>query len=190
MAMFTEGTYRKRCKRYDIAGHAHCLTFSCFHNRSFLAQNRCCEWLAEALERARRRKLFDLWAYVFMPEHVHLILLPEQGIRISAILTAIKSSTSKRAVLCLHKNAPEFLSEMVDAQPSGRSSYRFWQRGGGYDRNLRSLKDVYEKIDYIHANPVRRGLVEAPDQWFWSSYRAWQTGEDTPIAIDRESLIR
>ena len=76
----------------------------------------------------------------------------------------------------------------MDRQPDGRESHRFWQRGGGYDRNLRSVADVHEKINYIHGNPVRRGLVGGPEEWLWSSYRSWMDGIDEPIRIDRDSL--
>ena len=46
-----------------------------------------------------------------------------------------------------------------------------------------------EKTNYIHANPVRRGLVEKTEDWRWSSYLAWENGHDYPIAIDRDSLL-
>jgi hypothetical protein len=48
--------------------------------------------------------------------------------------------------------------------------------------------DVYEKIDYLHNNPVRRQLVAAAEAWPWSSCHAWETGIPVPIAIDRQSL--
>jgi putative transposase len=135
-------------------------------------------------------RLYDLLGFVFMPEHVHVVVLPCPGIRISRILVAMKVPVAKRAVLWIRVNAPDSLRCMEDRQPNGRCSYRFWQRGGGYDRNLRTAADVREKIRYIHANPIRRGLVTAADDWHWSSYRAWQTGEDVPIPIDREVLTR
>ena len=100
----------------------------------------------------------------------------------------IKQSVSKRGILWFRQNAPDFLEHMSDIQPNGKHHFRFWQRGGGYDRNLRNLNDVSEKIHYIHANPVRRGLVAAAEDWHWSSYRAWYKGENVPMAIDRESL--
>jgi len=181
--------FRKQCKRYDINGQAHCLTFSCFQRRPFLARDRCCQWLAGALQKGREEDLYDLWAYVFMPEHVHLVILPHPGVKISRILFTIKSSVSKKALLWLHANAPDFRSRMADVQPNGDCHYRFWQRGGGYDRNLRSIDDVYEKMNYIHANPVRQGLVEKTEDWHWSSYLAWENAEDDPITIDRESLV-
>ncbi len=180
--------HHKTCKRYDIPGQAHCLTFSCFARQPFFTRERTCTWMLEAMDRGRQRGLFHLWAYVIMPEHVHVVLLPGGQIRISQILSTIKQSLSKRALLWVRKNAPEFLPRMEDRQPNGDVSYRFWQRGGGYDRNLRSARDVHEKIAYIHANPVRRGLVEHPGDWAWSSYRSWMSETDEPIPIDRESL--
>ena len=54
--------------------------------------------------------------------------------------------------------------------------------------NLRSIADVHEKIGYIHQNPVRRGLIEKPGDWPWSSWRAWHLGVDEPIRIDRGTL--
>jgi putative transposase len=182
--------HRKTCKRYDIDGQAHCLTFSCFNRQAFLSRQRCCVWLAEALNAGRGKGLYDLWGYVFMPEHVHLVLLPHPGIKISQVLYTIKASVAKRALPWVRRECPTFLSHMEDRQPNGRCQYRFWQRGGGYDRNLRTEHDVREKINYIHANPLRRGLVTDPDDWYWSSYRAWQTGEDVPVPIDRESVLR
>ena len=187
--MGMELPHRKTCKRYDIDGQPHCLTFSCFQRQAFLSRQRCCVWLAEALNTGRHEGLYDLWGYVFMPEHVHLVLLPRPGIRISRILFTINASVAKRALLWVRNECPAFLERMEDRQPNGRCQHRFWQRGGGYDRNLRTLNDIREKINYIHANPLRRGLVPSIEDWHWSSYRAWQTGEDVPIPIDRESLL-
>ena len=82
--------HRKRCKRYDIPGDVHCLTFSCFQRLPLLARDRSRKWMLEAIARGRVRVPFDLWAYVIMPEHVHLLLLPKEEATISAILTTIK----------------------------------------------------------------------------------------------------
>ncbi len=179
---------RKRCKRYDIPFDAHCLTFSCFRRLPLFSRERSCRWMLDALEIGRRQKLYDLWAYVLMPEHVHLVVWPHRDMRVSRILNTVKQSVSKRALLWLKANDPRFLPRLEDIQPNGRRFFRFWQRGGGYDRNLRTIADVHEKIRYVHENPVRRGLVEKPSLWSWSSCRAWETGQDDPIAIDRETL--
>jgi len=183
-----ELAHRKRCKRIDTPGNAHCLTFSCFQRLPLLSRPRSCQWMLDALELGRNRGQYDLWAYVIMPEHVHLVLLPAPHVKMSSILTTLKQSVSKKALLWLEQNQPAYLARLEDVQPNGRRHHRFWQRGGGYDRNLRTLADVYEKITYIHNNPVRRGLANCTIDWEWSSCRAWDTGVDEPIAIDRESL--
>jgi putative transposase len=147
--------------------------------------------MLEALSRGREMELYDLWAYAVMPEHVHIVLLPRPETTISKILKTIKQSVSRHALLWLAANDPEFLPRLEVFDRSGmHKSYQFWQRGGGYDRNLRSVSDVHEKISYVHNNPVRRGLVEKPAQWLWSSAAAWETGRDEPIAIDRSTVPR
>src|SRR5256885_16898359 len=70
--------HRKRCARYNVAAHAHFLTFSCYKRQPFLSKDRSCQWLAEAIVAAREKHNFDLWGYVFMPEHAHLLLFPRR----------------------------------------------------------------------------------------------------------------
>jgi len=185
--MWMDESHRKKCRRFDRNGQAHCLTFSCFQRRPFFKSSRCCEWMLQALALGKDKQLFDLWAYVIMPEHVHLVLLPEHDVQISLILKTLKQSVSKRAIIWLEKNAPDALYQLEDRRPDESVIHRFWQRGGGYDRNLRSLSDVYEKIDYIHQNPLRRGLVQQADQWMYSSYMAWRKREKGSL-INFESL--
>ena len=131
---------------------------------------------------------FQLWAYVFMPEHVHLLIQPNEGVTVSAILHNLKPAVTHEALRWVREHRPAFLEQMKDRQPNGKCFYRFWQRGGGYDRNIWTIQELYEKIDYIHANPVRRGLVEHPGDWPWSGWRAWHEDSDSPLRIDRESL--
>jgi putative transposase len=68
---------RKRCRRYDDPGHAHALTFSCYRRLPLLSKDQTRRWLIEAIDVARRLVHFDLWAYVIMPEHAHLLLAPQ-----------------------------------------------------------------------------------------------------------------
>lgn len=179
---------RKKRKTYDVPGDVHFLTFSCYRRLPLLDRDRSRKWFLDAINLAQEKKLLELWAYVVMPEHVHLVVLPLGSTKIASILTTLKQSTSSKALAWLRVNAPEYLPNLLDQQPNGKASYRFWQRGGGYDRNLRSIRDIHEKIAYVHQNPVRRGLTQAATDWHWSSAAAWQHGIDTPLAINRESV--
>jgi putative transposase len=180
--------HRKRCRRWNFPGSAHYLTFSCFARRAFFRSERAAGWFFKAVEQARDKTPFELWSYVVMPEHAHLLVLPHDGVDISDILYQLKKPVTTWTLAWARRHAPTQLAALLDVQPNGKRSHRFWQRGGGYDRNLRSVPDVHEKIKYIHDNPVRRCLVECPGDWPWSSWRAWELGVDDPLPIDRDSL--
>lgn len=181
--------HRKRCRRIDEPGHAHALTFSCFQRRDFLSKPRSRRWMVEAIQLSREKHGFHLWAYVIMPEHVHVLLWPTRDdCSISRILTTLKQSVSKRALLFVREKDPRFLRQMEDRQPNGIVQHRFWQRGDGYDRNLTEPRTVWTEIDYIHSNPVRRGLCERATDWPWSSAAEYDAPGKGVLSIDRSSI--
>lgn len=184
-----QGRYVHR-KRYEGLNHARFLTESCFQRRPFLNRDRTRHWFIDAVSRAATKHQFELWARVIMPEHVHLLLFPEPGgSTISDILTSVKQSVSVRAVAWVKQHAPASLRHMADPRRNGVIIHRFWQPGGGYDRNLWSPKHIWKTIDYIHTNPVARGLCARPEDWPWSS-AAWYADRSTatPIPLNLSRL--
>jgi putative transposase len=185
--MLYENRYTKLCRRWNTPGQAHELTFSCYINRSFLARKRTCDWLFEAVTLARSKQDFDLWAYVFMPNHVHLVIRPRNEVySISGILLAIKQPVSRRAVAYLTGYNPDGLRMLSTGEKS--RPHRFWQKGGGYDRNITQVETLIRCIRYIHNNPVRKGLVERADLWHYSSAADWEGSGSGPIPLDLDSL--
>ena len=179
--------HRKTRRNFDDPGHAHELTFSCFRKRPFLGKERTCRFLADAVLMAKERHQFDLWAYVFMPEHVHLLLWPTRpSYSVAAIRKSVKQSVARRAMSWLRRHNPAGLRALATGRPD--IPHQFWMEGGGYDRNVRLWRTLKAMVDYIHANPVRRGLVEHPEEWYWSSARAWAGLGDGPLPIDRASF--
>jgi putative transposase len=170
--------HRQRRRNYNLAGQAHVLTFSCYHGYQFLRAERTSQWLAEAIDAARGAHNFSLWAYVFMPEHTHLLLYPNKpDYDIARIRHAIKHPVGERAIRFLERESPEWLTPITRRR--GKKSERlFWQSGGGYDRNIDNPKALASEAEYIHMNPVRRGLVERAQDWKWSS-AGWYLG--TPM---------
>ena len=161
--------HRRNRRLYNEPGHAHELTFSCYRRLSFLAKDRTCTWLADAIEQSRKELEYFLWAYVFMPEHVHLVICPRKPqYSVSDILRCIKQPVSRKAVSFLRQNRPEWL-EHISKPRRRRTEYHFWLSGGGYDRNIVEPGTLMTMIEYIHLNPVRRGLVERAVDWKWSS---------------------
>jgi len=173
--------------RHNIPGCAHGLSFSCYRNRKFLNRRRTRLYLIDAINTAREKHSFDLWAYVIMPEHVHLLIFPRYDeYSISDILRSIKQPVARRAIAFLRRNHPDLLRLMENGKK--HHPYSFWQDGGGYDRNIRNHAELVRFLEYAHNNPVRRGLVEHPEQWYWSSASEWLSNTPGPILIDRESF--
>lgn len=141
------------------------------------------------MERTRHALDFAIWAYVIMPEHVHVLILPRQpGYEMRRILAAVKAPVSRRAKAYLEETEEIRWLKRLTTHHGKRETFRFWQPGGGYDSNLWKTKTIEEVIDYIHANPVRRGLVERPTDWEWSSARVHAGLACGPLAIDQVNV--
>ena len=179
-----DGTIRKLRRNWNEVGHAHELTFCCRHRLPLLSKDRSRRWLIEALAAAREVHDVELWAYVIMPEHVHVLLWPRHpNYDVALIRKTIKQSVARRAIGYLRANAPQWLERLLVVE-RGRRFHRFWEAGGGYDRNVEREEAAWIVVEYIHANPVRRGLVATPTEWPWSSAR-WYAGEpEVLLAMD------
>ena len=177
--------HRKRRRSFDTAGCPHELTFSCHARLPLLQADRSRQWFVEALDAARRRLDFELWAYVVMPEHVHVLVHPcSPEATVSRMLKAIKQPVARRAVRWLREHRPDWLGRLRVVWPTGREEFRFWAQGGGYDRNIDQAGTVPKVIEYIHQNPVRRGLVAVAAEWPWSSAGWYQGRTDVKLRVD------
>ncbi len=179
--------HRKSKQTYNIPGHAHFLTFSCVGRLPLLSRNRTRQWFIDAIESARVKCNFRLWAYVIMPEHVHLLIRPrESDYSMGRIEAAIKRPVSAKAKSWLiEENRLDWI-ERLTVKRGDASVFRFWLPGGGYDQNLWNERPIEEVIDYIHANPVRRGLVQRAVEWPWSSAAYWAGVR--PVAIEMDAI--
>ena len=178
----------KRRVRFNEPGQPRELTFSCYRRYAFLGRDRTREWFCEALDEARREFAYQLWAYAVMPEHVHLLVYPgDAAERMSAFLQALKEPVARKAIRYLTDHAPQWLPR-ITVREGQRERRRFWQPGGGYDRNVTSVKALRAMIDYIHANPVRRGLAARPEDWQWSSARWYARLRPVKLEMDESAL--
>lgn len=137
--------------------------------------------VAARIGEAQERCGFALRAWVVMPEHVHLII----GVRdgewpVPRILRAIKQPVAQRVIARWRELRAPVLERITCAD--GR--VRFWQTGGGFDRNVRNEDELVGEIGYVNRNPVKRGLVEKPEEWRWSSARWFAGAREGEIAID------
>jgi putative transposase len=149
-----------RLKRYQLTGDFHFLTFSCYNRLPYIGSAASRNLFERALEEIRKRYVFHIFGYVVMPEHVHLLVSEPKRTTLARAMQALKTSVSKQS-----KQKP------------------FWQVRY-YDFNVFTSAKRREKLRYMHRNPVTRGLVAHPEDWKWSSFRHYLTGEPGVVQIE------
>lgn len=162
--------HRKLVKHYHEPGDLHELTFSCYKRQPLLTNDAWRQQLARCIDAAGDELEMRLAAFVFMPEHVHLLVVPTgHEPAIDRYLARIKQPFSKWVKQQLVDVKSPLMERLTVEERPGKTCFRFWQEGPGYDRNLTTPAVIEAAIDYIHMNPVRRGLVKQAIDWKWSS---------------------
>ena len=160
--------------RYQQCGCFHFLTFSCCRRLPYLGTAAARSLFERSLEVMRERYDFVVCGYVVMPEHVHLLVSEPKKVLLSKAIQALKLSVSVQS-----RERP------------------FWQPRY-YDFNVHNEEKTSEKLRYIHRNPinhpsdedlslgtpVKRGLVDKAENWAWSSFRHYATGEVGAVEIE------
>lgn len=149
-------------KRFQKAESLHFITFSCYRRLPLLQSPAAREMVEAVLEQTRARHRARVYAYVLMPEDVHLLVYEPPGILLAQFLKAVKQITSRKL--------------------RGRSQ-RFWQERY-HDSNIHGEAARSQVIRYIHRNPVKRGLVERPEDGPWSSFLHYATGVRRTVEIE------
>ena len=149
-------------KRHQDQGHLHFITFSCYRRLPYLNEDHSKAVFEEVLETLHKRHIFDVHGYVLMPEHVHLLLNEPEVRTLDSTLRVLKGETSKRL--------------------KGDRDH-FWQKRY-YDFNVYTEGKRIEKLKYMHRNPVTRGLVRRSEDWPWSSFRHYATGEPGRVGTE------
>ena len=156
-------------KRFQQSRDVHFITFSCYRRQPKLSNPGAPSIFLSALERVRKSRRLCVYGYVVMPEHVHLLVNePEVGTLADA-LQSLKQGVARRLAL--------------------RADQSFWQ-ARYYDFNVWSERKFLEKLRYIHRNPVHRELVARPEDWMWSSFRHYATGEASAVEIESQWTAR
>jgi REP element-mobilizing transposase RayT len=117
--------------------------------------------LADSLIYCQRHKGLEVYAYVFMLNHLHLIVGSDD---VAGFLRSFKTFTSKALRHSLQEREPGVLPLFIDED----GTYRFWKADNRPER-IESEPFFKQKMNYIHLNPVRKGYVDSPEHWKWSS---------------------
>ena len=142
----------------------------------------------DSLSFLRSEKRTQLNAFVIMSSHVHAVLWPEMGVNLSDVTRDFKRFTSRKISREAElRNETEILKIFMNSRRENRaqdvSRYQVWQEGS-HPEAIFTETFARQKIDYIHMNPVRAGLVKTANEWIYSSARAYLLGEQTYPTTD------
>jgi putative transposase len=171
-------------------GRLQFITSSTYRRVPVFASQRFCRAFAEVLDALRSEFGFRLLGWVLMPDHFHLLIQPRPAESTPRIVQQLKQRTAYRVLQGLRENAGQAwcrqmlgrfrLPETVHDQ----AQFRVWQRRY-YAMNIFTDKKRLEKLNYMHGNPVKCGLVASPDQWPWSSFRFYYLNDSSVLSMDR-----
>jgi len=171
---------RPKRQIFDVKGHAFFVTFSCYHRVPLLNQDRCKRIILGQLDELVRNHQIGVVAFVIMPDHVHVLLRPQDVGQLSPILQQWKrlTATTISKSLNLHSPQSHFHARLRDSA----GELHVWQKRS-YAFNIYTPEKALEKIQYMHHNPVKANLVEDVCDWPWSTARHFLRGEPAPITL-------
>ncbi|MCD6249842.1 MAG: transposase [candidate division Zixibacteria bacterium] len=160
-------------KRLDINGPAIAfITTTVFEWKPVLTRGNVCPIIIEELNKTRSLFRLSIISYVIMPSHIHLLLGFPNIEDLSKSIQSFKSISSRQVK---QLSVPELVE----------NGYKLWKPRFD-DLIVTSEKQLKIKMEYIHNNPVRAGLVEAAEDWRYSSAVDWLTSSTGLIKIDKE----
>jgi len=160
---------------YDCEGHAQFVTFSCYGRRRLLNHPRARQIVIGVLGEELRKRHGQCCGFVIMPNHVHAtVRFPEDGC-ISGFMQVWKGRSARKLKAFVRGHLSEYTKSINVKEP-------FWQ-AKYYAFNLYSEEKAREKLEYMHLNPVRAGLVSQAIDWRWSSARHFELGEPVGLPL-------
>lgn len=164
----------RKWSNLNLPGALHFVTGNFLDRAKVFIEPSCCNAFLDVLSSTNQRWPSKLIAYVLMPDHFHLISNPRDG-RIKEFVGEFKSRSAKSIV----KATKRFRFK------ADEDGHQVWQES--FKSNaLWSGWMIWQKINYIHANPVKAGLVKSAKDYRWSSFRAFYSPGDEPIVVDRD----
>jgi putative transposase len=142
-----------------------------------------------ALDEARLSGDFAIFAYVIMPDHLHVIT--SGALKPSDTLRFLNRISGHRVIGYLKEgNHTSSLAKLRDVEKARGHAYSLWD---GHSQALPIYSENFfmQRLQYIHQNPVRAGLVERAEDYRWSSVRCWKgwPSENEPLLPDLDKIV-
>jgi len=167
----------------------HFLTFTVVGWVDIFSRKVYRDLIIDNLDYCRKNKGLELYAYVVMTNHIHLVAKAKEGYKLSEIVRDYKKFTSKEIKKLLddpvesRREWMKILFAKAGEWNSNNVDFQFWKQNN-QPIELYSNHVIDQKLDYIHNNPVKAGFVENPEDYLYSSARFY-AGMDYLLKIDR-----
>jgi len=169
---------------YDDQSQYYFITTKTYRNKKIFDNKRSVELLLQCINYLVKKKYFKLFAWVILPDHLHILLEIIGKKNISEVMHDFKSYTANQISKLILSRGAEASATMVrgkNQRPVGEASRPRLERNGRpkvmkiwqtsfYDHIIRNQDDLYTHLDYVHYNSIKHGYVTKPEDWPWSSY--------------------
>ncbi len=169
----------------------HYLTFATVNWIDVFTGKKYRDVLIDSLAYCRKEKGLELYGYVIMSNHVHLIAKAKEGFGLSDILRDFKKHTSKQIIKLIQEESEsrkEWLLQVMSEHGKNNDknkTYQLW-RNDNHPIELHSNEVIKQKLDYIHNNPVEAGIVEKQEDYLYSSARNYQ---ELSIVLEIDAVV-
>ena len=164
----------RKWSNLNLPGALHYVTGNFLDRTPVFTDPQSCRVFLAELQKLNSNWPCKLISYVLMPDHLHLIANPRDG-RIKEFTGQLKAVSAKAIV---RENSRFIFTET-------EMGHQVWQESFK-DVALWSTWMIWQKINYIHANPMKAGLVKSAKDYYWSSFRSFYSPGDEPLAMDHE----
>jgi len=160
------------------------LTFTVVEWLPVFIDETACKIVTDSLNYCIRNKSLGVIAYVIMPTHLHAILFDIEfnSDRLKKTLGGLRKFTGRKLVDHAALHLPKIYMEALKESAGKDRQHRFWQPTQ-HPVGIISESVWKQKMDYLHYNPCRKGLVKCPEDWRFSSARTWLTGEAGDVQV-------
>ena len=165
----------RKWSNLNLPGALHFITGNFFNRQPVFSQERCCQSFVETYSELAKEWPCKLIAYVLMPDHLHMIVNPRDG-RIKEFTGKLKGVSAGSII-----NSAVGINFKLDSE----GFHQVWQESFKA-QPLWSSWMIWQKINYIHANPVKAHLVASAKDYRWSSFGAFYSQTQEPLAVDQE----
>lgn len=172
-------------KRYRIEGSIFYITSVIYSRLNIFVQPSFIIPIIDSLNYYRYQYSCKLIGFVIMPDHIHLLIFPQVERAITDFMRDFKRFTSGRITRQARVDGrKEWLEKFEQAgSETERAEYKVWQ-DSFWEQSIYTEAFLKQKLDYIHSNPVRAGIVKSADQYPYSSFRNYHLNDNQLIEID------